>query len=161
VLSASADRLLRFALLVAAAALAGASCGDDDPDPPVPLFPEDYAATYVEVRDCRRSADHDLSYIRILADPLAREPYETREDPFPEGAVVLKEEYDIADAACDGQIMGWSVMQHLAPEADADLGWQWQHVAATREVDSENLPRCIGCHATCTDVGYEGTCAEP
>ena len=40
--------------------------------PPEPGFPADYAATYQEVLNFRKSADHDLDWIRVLDDPVAR-----------------------------------------------------------------------------------------
>ena len=57
------------------------ACGTDD-EVPV-LFPADYLASYTEVRDCRKSADHDLHNIRILADPVALASYQNRDAPFP------------------------------------------------------------------------------
>jgi hypothetical protein len=134
-----------------------------DPEPPDPLFPADYLTTYAEVRDCRSSGDHDLHRIRILADPAALAPYLDRVDPFPEGAVVLKEEYDFGDDHCSGDIKQWTVMVKLAEGASADtLGWTWQEVDASRAVRSENAPRCIGCHRPCgSPDGYDHTCAVP
>jgi hypothetical protein len=129
-----------------------------------PVFPADYDATYVEVRNCRGSGDHDLNNIRILADPAALGPYEGRTDPFPEGAVVLKEEYDFGDLTCEGPIKQWTVMQKLAEgSSDETLGWAWQRVDADRSVLDEDEPRCIACHTSCgmPPDGYDWTCALP
>jgi hypothetical protein len=148
-------RLSVLALLVVA------GCGGDDA---APVFPEDYASTYVEVRDCRGSGDHDLHNIRVLADPAALAPYRDRDAPFPEGAIVLKEEHDFDDVDCSRAPIGWTVMQRLAPGAsEATLGWRWQDVDADREVISEDDPRCVNCHVECgvPPDGYEGTCAIP
>lgn len=165
-----------FALLVLASLVAvGCPAGDDaggvdesgsgttgiDAEP---FFPEDYDATYVEVRNCRGSGDHDLNNIRILADPAALEPYEGRMLPFPEGAVVLKAEYDFGDLTCEGPIKQWTVMKKLAEgSADDTLGWAWQRVDADREVLEEDPPRCIACHTGCGKPpdGYDWTCALP
>jgi hypothetical protein len=55
--------LLLAQLLITQGLLA---CSDPDPGDP-PVFPEDYAATYQEVRSCRLSVDHDLTRMRVLA----------------------------------------------------------------------------------------------
>ena len=138
--------------------------GDDDPGIDAePVFPADYAASYVEVRNCRGSGDHDLNNIRILADAAARAPYEDRATPFPEGAVVLKEEYDFGDPTCEGPLKQWTVMQKLESGSSPDtLDWAWQRVDEDRIVVEEDPPRCIGCHTSCVAPdGYDGTCAMP
>jgi hypothetical protein len=146
--------------------LATACPGDDSGENggPEPHFPEDYAASYREVRDCRGSGDHDLHNIRILADPAAITPYENRTDPFPEGAVVLKEEYDFGDLACEGEVVQWTVMQRLASgSSPSTLDWAWQQIDFDRRVVAEDLPRCIQCHQACDAPpdGYTSTCAMP
>jgi hypothetical protein len=139
---------------IAAALVVVAACSTDGP---APEFPADYASSYAEVRDCRTSADHDLHKIRILADPAAMASYVSRGAPFPDGAIVLKEEYDFADPTCAGPIVQWTVMRRI----DAD--WRWQRVDLGRAVISEDEPRCIGCHAQCGQPpdGFDGTCAVP
>jgi len=77
------------------------ACGGGDP---ASIVPDDYASSYVQVRDCRSSGDHDLNHIRVLADPRAVDAYRLRDRPFPTGAVVLKEEYDFSDDTCTGPI---------------------------------------------------------
>lgn len=156
----------RFRLLIGLASLVGLGCSDpvEPPPGPPPLFPADYAATYEEVRDCRQSGDHDLNIIRILADPAALGPYLDRDEPFPVGAVVLKEEYDFVDMACEGPIKQWTVMVRLEDDsAPTALDWRWQRVDAQRNVVAEDEPRCYGCHTGCTDAagGYDYTCAVP
>lgn len=139
------------------------ACNDDGDEPAAePLFPEDYAASFTEARPCMPSGDHDLNNVRILVDPAARVPYEERMEPFPVGAIVLKEEYDFGDTTCTGDVKQWTVMRRLAAGSAADtLDWQWQQVDDARDVVSEDLPRCIACHTGCgvPPDGYEGTCA--
>jgi hypothetical protein len=128
------------------------------------IFPDNYASSYVQVRDCRSSGDHDLNHIRILADPLAVDAYRMRDRPFPTGAVVLKEEYDFSDDTCTGPIKQWTVMVQLAADTAAStLDWHWQKVDLHGDVVTDNEPRCYGCHATCgvAPDGYKGTCAVP
>lgn len=126
----------------------------------VPVFPDTYASTYQEVRDCRRSPDHDLNYIRVLASPEAADPYMGRAQPFPVGAIVLKEEY--ADAACQ-DLDGFTVMRkEEAGYAPSTGDWSWQRVSADRDVVPIDEARCIGCHSLCTPPeGYDFTCAVP
>lgn len=145
--------------------LAGACPGDDGDDGgPPPAFPEDYERSYVEVRNCRGSGDHDLNNIRILVDAAALAPYQGREAPFPAGAVVLKEEYDFGDTSCSGELKQWTVMRKLADgSAPETLDWAWQQVDESRRVVDEDAPRCIGCHQGCgvEPDGYGWTCAMP
>lgn len=156
-------RAIRFVFLpiIVAAACGG---GDDDGGDPVPLFPADYASTYTEVRDCRRSGDHELNFIRILADPSALGPYRDRLDPFPEDSIVLKVEHDPADDICAEPPVRFTVMVKLADGAAPDkLDWRWQDVTADRTVESEDQPLCYNCHTGCGEPpdGYDGTCAVP
>ncbi|MBX3160092.1 MAG: cytochrome P460 family protein [Deltaproteobacteria bacterium] len=148
---------MRRALLVACLA----ACAADDA--PAPDFPRDYTATFAEVRDCRRSGDHDLHFIRILADPVGLAAYRDR-TAFPAGAIVVKEEYDFTDGACAGAILQWTSMVKLAePGDDTVRTWHWQRVDAARTVVEEDTPRCLGCHAQCGGPpdGHDGTCATP
>ena len=147
-------------LVVAVVAAAGA-CGDD---PATPAFPADYAGSYVEVRDCRASADHDLNKVRVLVDPGAADAYLLRDRAFPTGSVVLKEEFDFGDTGCTGEPVQWTVMEQLPTGSAPDtLDWRWQKVTTARAVKTEDDQRCIGCHEACgiAPDGYLGTCAIP
>lgn len=142
------------------------ACDGPEPPPPgpEPLFPADYASTYTEVRNCRKGGEHELNVIHVLASPSAAGPYTNRDQPFPEGAVLVKEEYDFSDTACEGPITRWTVMSRLAEGSSPDtLDWRWQTVDADRNVVDQDAARCHACHADCTpDVdGYEGTCTVP
>ena len=141
---------MRWLLFVALAA-----CGSDGGSPP--NFPESYRDTYQQVRGCRKSGDHDLNNIRIVTNPTAFIAYTMRNAPFPEGSIVVKEEYDFADTSCLGDLVQWTSM------AKIDGQWHWQRVDLDRNVESENEQRCIGCHAQCglPPDGFDGTCAVP
>jgi hypothetical protein len=135
-----------------------------DPDLGDPFFPDDYLSSYTQVRDCRSSTDHDLHKIRVLTDPAALAPYQERLEPFPPGAIVLKEEHDFADSDCSGDIVVWTVMQKLEAGASSDtLDWSWQKVDADRTVTELDKPGCFGCHSDCTPEtdGYDYTCTVP
>jgi hypothetical protein len=154
---------MRRAELTALCALLQACSGPDAPQQEdAASFPADYDASYVEVRDCRKSADHELEFVRILADPMALGPYMDRAGAFPDGAVVLKEQYDPADDSCSGPITQWTVMTKRAA-ASEHLGWDFQRVTADRRVVETNTPSCFGCHQGCsgTPTGYDSTCADP
>jgi hypothetical protein len=150
-------RALAFTTLVAA-------CGGGDPPVEEPLFPADYAATYTQVRDCRRSIDHDLVNMRIVAAPDALDSYLDRLVAFPEGAIVLKEEFDGSDMDCTGTIIGFTVMRKLAAgTAPEDLDWEWQETDRTSKPVQTDLQRCIQCHTGCgvpAEGGFDGTCAQ-
>ena len=139
------------------------ACGDDERAKELPFFPADYAASYVEVRNCRPSGDHNLSLVRVLADPDTASAYLERDQGFEVGALLVKAEYDFADTECQGDIVRWTVMRRLLEGSSADtLDWDWQDVDAARRVASTNDSRCIGCHTGCgvPPVGYLGTCTE-
>jgi hypothetical protein len=136
------------------------SCGDDSAQSE-PLFPANYAESYVEVRDCRASTEHDLSRIRVLADPATADAYEDRDQGFSKGSLLLKVEYEYADTTCSGDILRWTVMVRETEGSSPDtLDWRWQKVDAELKVVSDNEPRCVGCHTSCgmAPEGYLGTC---
>jgi hypothetical protein len=146
-------------LLIVLALLASCSSGDGTDA----VFPADYAATYQQVRNCRRSLEHDLMTIRVRAAPDALTPYTDRATPFPTGAVVLKEQYGGDDTTCSKPIEFFTVMVKLAPgSSPATLDWQWQKVDADRNVVSESVTGCVRCHEACVPPdGYDSTCTVP
>jgi hypothetical protein len=127
------------------------------------MVPAEYLSSFVEVRDCRRGGDHDFEFVRVLADPIALEPYMTRGESIPEGGFLLKEQYDPADETCSGDLIEWTLMKRLpmgsAPES---LDYAWQRVYASGEVDND-VQGCINCHTRCGILpdGFDGTCAVP
>jgi hypothetical protein len=151
----SIHTIIVFALSCASVLALGCDGGGE-----APVFPQDYASTYQEVRDCRRSPDHDLNYIRVLASPEAVTPYQGRTLPFPVGAVVLKEEY--ADSTCD-DLDRFTVMRKEEAGYAPDSGdWSWQRVSRDFKVETIEELRCIGCHTLCAPLdGYDFTCAVP
>ena len=148
---------MRVILLFVVSAL-GCSSGVDA----MPMFPENYAATYQEVRNCRRSLDHDLMTIRVLASPDAIAPYTGRTLPFGVGAIIVKEQYSDIDTSCAGPVLEYTVMRKTESAPDA-LDWEWQRVDNERHVLEVDLDRCISCHTSCGKApeGYDGTCTVP
>ena len=155
--------MIRAAVPSVLVTLALVACSDDAPAGDV-MFPADYAATYTEVRDCRRSGDHDLRFIRVLVDPAALQPYQGRTEAFPDESIVLKEEFAFDDPNCSGEPVEWTVMRKQSRAVNR-LGWDWQRVDADRAIVEENQPSCFGCHEPCTgtggEIGYDHTCTEP
>ncbi len=147
------------------AALALLATGCPETPPPVdPLLPMDYLDTYVEVRDCRQSGDHDLNNVRVLADPAALQPYMDHASPFPVGATIVKEQYDFGDSDCTGPIVRFTVMQRLEEgSAPLDIDWAWQSLEPDfRVIDDPEPWRCPDCHRGCdTEGAYMGTCTDP
>ncbi|HKY39937.1 MAG TPA: cytochrome P460 family protein [Polyangiaceae bacterium] len=142
------------------------ACSNDDDDGAAEeaVFPVNYADSYVEVRGCRKSGDHSLAAIRVLAEPDAAVSYLDRQTQFSPGAVILKEEYGFGDTDCSDEIAGWTVMMKK-PEATASLGWEWQRVSTTRTVTQSNATGCVACHTPCggvsAETGYDYTCTDP
>jgi hypothetical protein len=153
---------LPTALWLALLAVVAVACDGDD-DTGEPSFPANYADTYTEVRNCRANGgSHDFNRIRVLVDPSGLTAYRDRTESFPVGAVVLKEEYESNDTDCSGAIKQWSVMERLAAGNEDTLNWRWQRVDFSHTVQTENEPRCFGCHNACTPPdGFENTCTVP
>ena len=138
-------------------------CGGSDDPPDTLIYPADYAATYVEVRDCRFSTDHDSQRIRVLADPASVQTYNTRTGTFATGAILVKEQYATADSTCLGPIQQITAMRRLDTGAGPDtLDWEWQRVVNGHD-ETEDVTRCVSCHTDCgvPPVGFEGTCTMP
>lgn len=136
-----------------------AACGDDEPA----LFPEDYAATYQEVRNCRQSNEHE-GRIRVLASPEALDRYLDRAGPIPVGGILLKESYDELDILCEEPVQSYTVMQRLETGSSPEtLDWKWQRVNADFVESGTKLDQCVSCHTDCSgDVEpFDATCTVP
>lgn len=154
----SSRRNVLFYLLLGGAL---AACGGDDG--PASLLPTSYETSFTEVRDCRRSGDHDFEYIRILADASAASVYLAREGQIPEGAMLIKEQYDASDQECAGEIVQWTLAKRLPiGSSPATLDYEWQRVLADGRVDADS-EGCVNCHSDCgvPPDGFDGTCALP
>lgn len=165
-------RLLLALVLGCGAGNGGGTSGDasddglsdaSDAEPlPEPFFPEDFAKTYTLVRDCRRSIDHDLRYILVMADDLAVGPYKSRKKPFPVGSTLVKIEHQ--DELCTTPSR-YTAMQRQEPGAATESGdWLFQRVTLDRVAyqDSKAVAQCVSCHETCGPPdGYDWTCAAP
>ena len=126
-----------------------------------PIFPADYRDSYVEVRDCRLSIEHGGVSIRVLADPASAEAYLREQNPLPEGAIVIKEEFE-GPTCVDRDLVRWRVMRKEAPGFDDEHGdWHWQWVDAPgRGVRFDDKTTCIGCHLDPDCIGRDYMCTE-
>jgi sugar lactone lactonase YvrE len=126
-----------------------AETGTPTPTPSVvatPIFPANYRETYTEVRDCRFSLEHGGVMIRVLANPIAAQPYVDLANPLPVGSVVVKEEYN-GTSCDDANLIRWRAMGKQSPGFDpVDGDWHWQWVEADRSVTFDDKSTCIACH---------------
>ncbi len=139
-------------------------CGAEPVEPEgVPAwFPEDYRAFYQETRDCRLSLEH-AARVRILASPDAALAYTDRSVPFPDGSILVKEQFAYKDIACTELPSRFTVMRKLpVGSAPNSLDWEWQDVEANMHELATDIQNCVDCHDTCGKApqGYEGTCSE-
>ena len=141
--------------------LAGCPEDETDPPPPAAVFASDWASRYREVRNCRSSPDHELHFIRILADDVAHDAYLARTDPFPDRSVVLKAEHD--DQECT-DLVAITAMRREAGFDSESADWHWQRANADGTViEDGKLAECSSCHADCgiPPDGFDWTCAVP
>lgn len=134
------------------------ACGGEEPPPgPVPFFPETVTTSYVEVRSCRFSVEHDGASIVIYASPESAAAYRDGRYPFTTGTVIVKVEH--ADSACS-TLTGYAAMKKTGTGSTA-ADWQWQRVRPDRTVEATvSSEPCIRCHSGCTQ-GRDLTCADP
>lgn len=136
--------------------LLGLGCDDAPAEGPAPVFVDDWATAWPQVRDCRLSIEHELAYIRVHADPATAEHYQRCvtpdlpcDAPFAEGAVIVKPQY--RDPACT-QLIEITAARRLAD------GWRWQVVEADGAVRSDgDLQTCVRCHSAC-DPAFDLMC---
>ncbi len=157
--SLSTDRpATTFALFVWAAALPACSGDETAAASLAPVFDADWATTYHEVASCERSPDHDLNYVRILADDAALGPYTDRDRPFPDMSVVIKPEY--ADPACQSLVAVTAMRREAGFDAEGG-DWHWQTVGADNAVSEDGIiASCRTCHASCgvPPTGFDWMC---
>jgi len=184
--AAGGESLVTIEKLVAATASHLSTCVASTPTPTVPaamtptatptrvepIFPADYRATFVEVRNCRLSVEHGGINIRVLTNPIAAQPYLENRNPLPDGSIVVKEEFNVSDGSdcSDDKLMRWRAMRKepgIDPQ-DGDWHWQWvdREQDGSRSVLFDDKSTCIGCHVRpacksrdymCTEEGDAGT----
>lgn len=149
---------------MAAAALALAGCAEVDSFQPQQVIPPDYRTTFVQVRGCRSSVEHDLVNILVRTSPAVAAIYDTGPLPFPQGTVIVKEEY--SDSRCTS-LTAYTVMKKDKPGTDTAGGdWRWYKVDHLDRIIQQGAgtKRCSGCHANnCggSHAARDFTCALP
>ena len=145
-------------------ALGGAcvpATGGEDAGPALgpPVF--DDLSNWTEVRDCRGSHEHELRFIRVVANALALENYDIWDQPYLVGSTLVKLEY--FDENCE-ELVGYTAMEKLEEgENPPGYDWWWQKLDEDRRVTEEGAPfNCIDCHRFHCEppAGYDLTCAE-
>ncbi len=153
----------RLLVLLAIGAVLGCTSKNDPPQPPVdPVFPADWAKSYTQVRECRKSIDHDVRYVTIFADPTSLSSYKNHDKLFPAGSIILKVEYQ--DDKCASAFRGYTVMRREKGYSPGNGDWHWQKTDAASKVLEDGLPyRCVGCHRDNCMVkppdGWDWTCS--
>jgi streptogramin lyase len=127
-----------------------------------PIFPANYRSSFVEVRDCRFSIEHDSVAIRVLVNEIGADAYLNNANPLPVGSIVIKEEYDAPDCSNDADLARWRVMRKEAPGFDPeDNDWAWQWVdAPNRSVRFNDKSTCVGCHQREECLARDYMCTE-
>lgn len=148
-----------FAALSLASVVTG--CEPDDPETIDPIYPADWKSTYIEVRGCRGSPDHDLEFVGLWIDPASQARFDECVKPggtctgaFDAGATFVKPQY--SDPACTDLVRVSAARKEAG--FDAVGGWRWQEVAYTggkaKVTEDGALQQCYGCHASsaCEDA---------
>lgn len=142
--------------------LLGAGCDESDPAQPTPkitpLFTTEElnSPDMVEIMACKHSHEHDLRYVRTIADPASAEQYRRCVPPtssctekrFPTGSLFIKLEYDSLTGCEPANLISYTANRKLN---DGDLAegfdWQWQRLTPSLEVQEDGAPRvCVLCH---------------
>lgn len=123
------------------------------------VLPSNYRETFVQVRTCRSSIDHDLAYVTIWTSPAAAASYDFGPYPFPTGSLIVKEQY--VDPTCS-KLSGFSLMQKGGPRSDPKHGdWRWLRMdSKLRVVEDGKIARCALCHAQASCRQRDYVCAE-
>ncbi len=125
------------------------------------IIPPDYAQTFVEVRDCRLSTEHEGYYVRVLTDAGAAPSYRGNAPSLPAGSIVIKEEFTRSDCRGDS-LVRWSAMEKERVGFDpSGTYWRWQRVLRDGTVVSEGPASCLGCHARPACAARDFMCTEP
>ena len=146
-------------LTLAVAVSALGACAKIDSPNDEQVLPNDYRTAFVQVRGCRTSIDHDLANVVVRVRPELTTVYESGPYPFPQGALVVKEQY--SDSQCQS-LTGYTVVRkEAAGYFPAGHDWQWFTLDNYGTVMQKGkIARCAACHAMC-GAKRDGMCADP
>jgi hypothetical protein len=129
-----------------------------------PLFPPDFLDSYILVRDCRFSSDHNLSRVRVYVDSTGAQSYLNGNYPLPVGTVSVKTMNSGDNEQCEGALEEYAVMvKGPSGTAPSTNDWIWQSVNPDRSVRLSGTifeGECITCHEDCTK-GRDYMCTDP
>lgn len=149
-----------MACLAAAICTGICAAGCSDEPEPTPIAPVVTAAElasggFEEVLACRASHEHDLRYVRIVANAAAVAMYRRCilvpaagcSEPFPVGALFVKYEYELP-GCFPGDFDGYTASLKLAPGSYPEgHDWRWQRLTPKFRVTEDGAPlRCLLCH---------------
>jgi hypothetical protein len=138
---------MRAAALVLVAALSLAACAQVDSPIPEQVLPNDYRTAFVTASDCFSSVEHNFKHVMVRVRMEQKPLYQQAASSFPQGSLVVKEEFD--DDDCKSRA-GYTVMrkgQTSSPPLVTD--WQWYRLDGDGTVTTKNDKTCLDCHAVC------------
>jgi hypothetical protein len=135
------------------------ACAEVDNPSPQMVLPEDYRTAFAQVRTCRNSVEHGLVNVVVRVRGEQKDLYEAGPYPFPQGSLVVKEEY--RDAGCS-DLAGYTVMRkEAAGYFSAGGDWQWFSLDSGGTVLKDGKSAtCSHCHAQCKPA-RDFLCAQP
>lgn len=149
---------MRSRLLLVAVVLS--ACAEvDDPNPKM-VLPGDYRTAFVPVLRCDQGAEHGPINIVVRVRSELAAQYDNGPYPFPEGTLIVKEEY--RDQEC-ADLMGYTAMRKEQSGYFPESGdWQWFSLDPYGVVLKDGKqPTCTKCHADCNaKTRRDFTCIE-
>lgn len=161
--SPSAGRFASRAIVAALACVCLAACSDPiavEPPGPDPIITQAAleAGGFIEVSPCRPSHEHDLRHVRVVANLAAADRYRRCvltarpddplcQEPFPEGALFVKYEYELPGCV-PAELVSYTANAKLAKGAfESGRDWRWQRISPKFKVEEDGAPwRCLLCH---------------
>jgi hypothetical protein len=140
---------MRTGLLLVTAVIS--ACAEIDSPSPKMVLPPDYRTAFAPVLHCGTANEHLLgnkAVVRMHADLAGR--FENGPYPYPEGTLIVKEEYPVYDDLC-ANLTGYTVMRKEASGYSPTGGdWQWFSLDSLGTVLKEGKqPTCVSCHDKC------------
>jgi cytochrome P460 len=127
--------------------IAAVGCAQVDSPNPEMVLPTDYRTAFVQVRGCRASIEHFPSNVIVRVRPELASLYESGPYPFPEGALVVKEEY--RDSQCQDLTGYTAVRKEKAGYYAEGADWQWFRLDSLGTVMRKgHLKDCANCHSS-------------
>ena len=149
--------------LLCVAATVLTACADDPPEPSRDaVFPADYRESFVQLRTCRQSIEHDLEFVELWVSPDHAalfddcvSPALPCDAPLPAGVVVIKPQF--LDAGCSTPIRTAAAQRLHGEDLGDGAAWLWQEVDPDGRSTGNDGTACIACHQHC-DPAYDLRC---